>query len=72
MIEWLVDMAPHGVLEFVPKNDAMVQRLLQMREDLFSDYDQANFEEQLNSRARIVKSEVVSASGRVLYWFDRH
>ena len=72
VIEWLVDMAPHGVLEFVPKNDAMVQRLLQMREDLFSDYDQANFEEQLNSRARIVKSEVVSASGRVLYWFDRH
>jgi len=71
VIAWLVDMAPQGVLEFVPKNDAMVQRLLQMREDLFADYDQDTFEKYLGSCARIVKSETVSASGRVLYWFDR-
>jgi len=71
VILWLVDMAPQGVLEFVPKNDAMVQRLLQMREDLFADYDQDTFEKYLSSCARIVKSENVSASGRILYWFDR-
>jgi len=71
VIGWLVDMAPQGVIEFVPKKDAMVQRLLQLREDLFTDYDQATFEKVLGSRARIVKSEIVSAGGRVLYWFDR-
>jgi ribosomal protein L11 methylase PrmA len=71
VIAWLVDMAPRGVIEFVPKKDAMVQRLLQMREDLFTDYDQETFEKYLGARARIVKSETVSASGRVLYWFDR-
>jgi ribosomal protein L11 methylase PrmA len=71
VIAWLVDMAPQGVIEFVPKKDAMVQRLLQMREDLFADYDQTSFEKYLGSRARIVKSETVSASGRILYWFDR-
>jgi hypothetical protein len=42
-----------------------------MREDLFTDYDQETFEKYLGARARIVKSETVSASGRVLYWFDR-
>jgi ribosomal protein L11 methylase PrmA len=71
VIAWLVAMAPQGVIEFVPKNDAMVQRLLQIREDLFDDYDQEIFEKYLGDRARIVKSEQVSASGRVLYWFDR-
>jgi len=72
VIGWLVDMAPQGVIEFVPKNDPMVQRLLQMREDLFDDYDQESFERYLGQRARIVKSETVSTSGRILYWFDRN
>ncbi len=71
VIGWLVDMAPQGVIEFGPKNDPMVQRLLQMREDLFDDYDQGSFEQFLSSRARTVKSAKVSASGRTLYWFDR-
>ncbi|MGI9222166.1 MAG: class I SAM-dependent methyltransferase [Woeseiaceae bacterium] len=71
VIGWLVDMAPQGVLEFVPKSDPMAQRLLQMREDLFDDYDQASFERYLADQARIVKTAAVSSSGRVLYWFDR-
>lgn len=71
VIGWLVDMAPQGVIEFVPKNDPMVQRLLQLREDLFDDYEQASFEAYLGDRARVHKSETVSASGRTLYWFDR-
>ena len=72
VIGWLVDMAPQGIIEFVPKNDPMVQRLLQMREDLFDDYDQESFEKYLGRRARVIKSDVVSASGRTLYWFDRN
>lgn len=71
VLTWLVRMAPQGVLEFVPKQDAMVQRLLQMREDLFDDYDQGTFEDYLRTQARIVKTDVVSAGGRTLYWFDR-
>ena len=71
VIGWLVDMAPQGVIEFVPKTDPMVQRLLQIREDLFDDYDQESFETYLSGRARVVKSASVSSSGRILYWFDR-
>ncbi|MCH7636991.1 MAG: class I SAM-dependent methyltransferase [Proteobacteria bacterium] len=71
VIGWLIDMAPQGVIEFVPKHDPMVQRLLQMREDLFDDYDKESFEKHIKDRARIIKSETVSSSGRVLYWFDR-
>jgi len=71
VIDWLVDMAPQGVIEFVPKSDPMVQRLLQMREDLFDDYDKSSFESMLSSRATIQTSRQVSSSGRMLYSFSR-
>jgi ribosomal protein L11 methylase PrmA len=71
-LEWITGMAPHGVIEFVPKADPMVQRLLQLREDLFDDYEQKNFETLLAAHGRIVKSQAVSASGRTLYYFERH
>lgn len=71
VIDWLLGMAPQGVIEFVPKADPMVQRLLQMREDIFDGYERSSFESMLSASARIVKSMQVSSSGRTLYWFDR-
>lgn len=71
VLDWLLDMAPRGVIEFVPKNDAMVQRLLQNREDLFDDYSAETFESLLGSLARIEKKATVSSSGRTLYWVER-
>lgn len=71
VVKWLVSMAPQGVLEFIPKTDPMVQRLLSLREDLFDHYDKATFEKLLGVEARIVQSESVSSSGRTLFWYDR-
>lgn len=70
VVEWLVAMAPTGIVEFVPKNDETVQRMLALREDIFKDYDQETFVAALQSRARIVTQEVVSKSGRTLFVFD--
>jgi len=70
-LDWLTGIAATGVIEFVPKTDPMVQRLLALREDVFDDYGEGDFRSLLSSRARIVREEVVSASGRTLYWFDR-
>lgn len=71
VIEWIVDMAPQGVIEFVPKSDPMVQRLLNLREDIFHGYNEESFRSLLNARARIVETTVVSQSGRTLFWYDR-
>jgi len=70
-VNWLVEMAPQGIIEFVPKADPMAQRLLLLREDLFDDYNASSFESQLSRNANIVSSLKVSGSGRTLYWFDR-
>ncbi len=71
LVEWLVEIAPQGVIEFIPKNDPTVKKMLSLREDIFSDYSQDNFEHILQEKAKIVKKATVSKCGRCLYWFKR-
>ena len=71
VIDWIIDMAPQGVIEFVPKSDPMVQRLLNLREDIFANYDEDSFRSIMATRARIIKSSVVSSGGRTLFWYER-
>lgn len=71
VVTCLVGLAPAGIVEFVPKADPMVQRLLELREDIFSDYNEENFLASLQRQARIIKAETVSQSGRKLVWFYR-
>lgn len=71
VVDWLIGLAPQGVIEFVEKSDPMVQQLLRLRTDIFDDYNSQTFEAHLRRRAQIVKSEQVSASGRQLYWYRR-
>jgi hypothetical protein len=70
-VAWLTGLAPRGVIEFVPKTDPTVNRMLALREDIFTDYDEAAFTQCLAGAARIVRSEIVSAHGRRLFWYDR-
>ena len=71
LLEWLVGLAPCGVIEFVPKSDPTVQRMLALREDIFEDYHLDRFKAGLLSRARLVRSERISQAGRELFWYDR-
>jgi ribosomal protein L11 methylase PrmA len=72
LLPWLTGLAPAGVIEFVPKSDPTVQRMLALREDIFTEYDQETFRNCLAENARIVRDEVVSQHGRRLFWYDRH
>lgn len=69
-VQWLVGCAPSGVIEFVPKQDPMVQGMLSAREDIFSDYNLDQFRAQLQKHARIVKEAELSESGRVMFEYE--
>jgi ribosomal protein L11 methylase PrmA len=71
VVNWLVSLAPQGVIEFVPKQDPMVQELLRLRKDIFPEYTYENFFAFLNEKAIIIKTETKLSSGRVLMWFER-
>ncbi len=55
------------VIEFVPKSDSQVQRLLATREDIFVDYTRATFEREFEASFVIRDSVQLNGSDRVLY-----
>lgn len=71
VLDWIISLAPEGIIEFVQKDDPMVRELLRLREDIFEDYSENNFIQAIEKRAIIVRSETISASGRKLFWFRR-
>lgn len=64
LTEWLI-------IEFVPKEDKQVQRLLVTREDIFTDYNQENFEQAFGKFFILEKKEQVIESERTLYLMKR-
>jgi len=70
LVEWLVRLAPSGVVEFAAKDDPQVQRMLSLRRDVFPDYSLADFLAQLGRHAGIVETMTLDPSGRTLIWFD--
>jgi SAM-dependent methyltransferase len=71
LLDWIVDLAPTGIIEFVPKSDSTVQRLLRSRDDIYPMYNQAFFLAHLSRRCQIVKTTSLSPGGRLLAWFER-
>jgi ribosomal protein L11 methylase PrmA len=71
VLEWLVSLSPRGVVEFVPKDDPMARQLLALKPDCAPDYDRATVRTLLGKLVRIAREEQVTASGRVLFAFER-
>jgi hypothetical protein len=59
------------VIEFVPKSDSQVQRLLTTREDIFCSYDREAFEAAFGVYFRIRESRQITGSDRTMYLMDR-
>jgi hypothetical protein len=55
------------VIEFVPKSDSQVQKLLVSRDDIFPTYTREGFETAFQQRFKICEAVNVSESERVLY-----
>jgi hypothetical protein len=58
------------VIEFVPKSDSQVKRLLASREDIFPNYTREGFEAAFSERFEIHKCEAVRDSERALYLLE--
>ena len=55
------------IIEFVPKEDSQVKKLLATREDIFDKYDQENFEKEFKKYFKIESSVAIKGSKRFLY-----
>jgi hypothetical protein len=69
--EFFHSMCKYLIVEFVPKHDSQVQRLLATREDIFPDYTQEHFEAVFGKRFNIQSVERIRDSERTLYLMAR-
>jgi hypothetical protein len=64
---WFARLGTHLVIEFVPKADSQVQRLLAGRTDVFADYSEAVFAQEFARCFEILSKHPIEGSDRVLY-----
>jgi SAM-dependent methyltransferase len=70
--EYFSRLAPRLIVEFVPKEDVQVQRLLGSREDIFDRYTRQDFEADFGERYAVLASRPITGSERRLYLMERH
>ncbi len=68
IVDWLGSLGSHLVIEFVTKDDAMVKKLLQNKDDIYHDYEIDSFEESLGKRFNIVEKQSFHGGTRALYF----
>ncbi len=59
------------IIEFVPKSDSQVKRLLATREDVFPDYTKEGFEKAFGEAFEVIAAEAIEGSERTLYLLKR-
>jgi hypothetical protein len=65
--DFLARLARRLVIEFVPKTDSQVRRLLQNRADIFPEYTQEGFERAFAGSFTIDVKQAIADSERTLY-----
>jgi 2-polyprenyl-3-methyl-5-hydroxy-6-metoxy-1,4-benzoquinol methylase len=71
LAEYFARLGAWLVIEFVPKSDSQVQRLLASRKDIFTDYNQETFEAVFLETYAIHESVAIRGSERRLYLMEK-
>lgn len=66
---WLASFTKFLIIEFVPKTDSQVRRLLKTRVDIFGDYTEACFERAFSECFELLEKRCIAHSERTLYLF---
>ena len=59
------------VIEFVPKEDEKVKKLVENKEVTIMTYDEWHFEDAFSDYFRFLKKQVITGSGRILYLMEK-
>lgn len=65
--EFLSQLGRNLIIEWVPKSDPQVKRLLRSREDIFANYTLEDFEKSFAEFFQITSKTEVGSDGRILY-----
>ncbi len=69
--EFLASLGRWLIIEFVPKSDSQVQKMLRLREDVFADYTLEAFEREICRFFALIRRDALAASERTLYLLEK-
>ena len=70
--DFLADICKFLIIEFIPKSDSQVKRLLSSREDIFPNYTINGFETAFEDRFKVIEIKSVKESKRILYLMEKN
>jgi hypothetical protein len=68
---FFADLGRWVIIEFIPKSDSQVRRMLAAREDIFSEYNIEGFENAFSRDFELRSREPIAESERTLYLWER-
>jgi hypothetical protein len=71
LAEFFSEISKFLIIEFVPKSDSQVKRLLLTRDDIFENYDVKNFELEFTKFFKIINSKKIIDSERTIYIMEK-
>ena len=71
LAEFFSKISKFLIIEFVPKSDSQVKRLLLTRDDIFDDYNENNFKLQFSKFFKITDSKKITDSERTIYIMEK-
>ena len=69
-IKWLTSISCKGLVEFIPKTDNMIKIMLNLKGDIFPDYNEDNFINIMKKYVKIIKIQEIGNTGRKVIEFD--
>lgn len=69
--EFMAQCARHLIIEFVPKEDSQIQRMLSTRKDVFDGYSEVGFESAFDAHWILLNKERIEGTARTLYLLER-
>ena len=71
LAEYLSRIGTGLLIEFIPKSDPQMEKLLGHRADIFDRYTREDFETEFGRYFEIMESQPVCETSRILYWMRR-
>jgi len=68
---FLCDLSENLIIEFVPKSDSQVKKLLESRSDIFDTYNEESFVREFEAFYKIMAKEKIIESERTIFWMIR-
>lgn len=67
---WFSKLGNYLIIEFVPKEDSQVKKLLKTRKDIFDWYNVVEFEKSMCNYFKIIKKDRIKNSKRIIYLME--